>query len=79
MDRVGLRKSTRCSCLSAPVREATAPHVLREAKGFVLTGRELIAAEAHARIWKEPREPLPIETSVPGSKGARGLCSRPLP
>jgi thioredoxin reductase (NADPH) len=40
--------------------------VLRDAKGFVLTGRDLMAAEAYARTWKEPREPLPLETSVPG-------------
>jgi thioredoxin reductase (NADPH) len=40
--------------------------VLRDAKGFVLTGRDLLADAAYARIWKEPREPLPLETSVPG-------------
>jgi thioredoxin reductase (NADPH) len=40
--------------------------VLRDAKGFVLTGRDLMAAEAYPRTWKEPREPLPLETSVPG-------------
>ncbi|MBS1829097.1 MAG: FAD-dependent oxidoreductase [Acidobacteria bacterium] len=43
------------------------PHnVLRDSKGFVLTGRDLHAAESFARIWKERREPLPLETSVPG-------------
>ncbi len=42
------------------------PDVLRDAKGFVLTGRDLMAADAYARIWKERREPLPLETSVPG-------------
>ena len=40
--------------------------VLRDPKGFVLTGRELLANEAYARVWKERREPLPLETSVPG-------------
>jgi thioredoxin reductase (NADPH) len=40
--------------------------VLRDAKGFVLTGRDLMAAEGYARTWKERREPLPLETSVPG-------------
>jgi thioredoxin reductase (NADPH) len=40
--------------------------VLRDEKGFVLTGRDLIAADGFARIWKESREPLPLETSVPG-------------
>ena len=42
------------------------PEVLRDAKGFVVTGRELMAAEAYPRVWKESREPLPLETSVPG-------------
>lgn len=42
------------------------PEVLRDAKGFVLTGRDVMAAEEYARTWKELREPLPLETSVPG-------------
>ena len=42
------------------------PSVLRDAKGFVLTGRDLMAADAYARVWKETREPLPLETGVPG-------------
>jgi len=42
------------------------PGLLRDAKGFVLTGRDLMAADQYARVWKEPREPLPLETSVPG-------------
>ncbi len=40
--------------------------VLRDAKNFVLTGRDLMAAEAYPRVWKERREPLLLETSVPG-------------
>jgi thioredoxin reductase (NADPH) len=40
--------------------------VLRDAKGFVLTGRDVLAAEGHAKVWKESREPLLFETSVPG-------------
>jgi thioredoxin reductase (NADPH) len=40
--------------------------VLRDAKGFVLTGRDLVAADSYARAWKESREPLTLETSVPG-------------
>jgi len=39
--------------------------VLRDAKGFVLTGRDLLADAAYARIRKERREPMPLETSVP--------------
>jgi thioredoxin reductase (NADPH) len=40
--------------------------VLRDPKGFVLTGSDLLAADGYARIWKEPREPLLLETSAPG-------------
>jgi len=40
--------------------------VLRDPKGFVLTGRDLFTDGAYARTWKEPREPLPLETSVAG-------------
>jgi thioredoxin reductase (NADPH) len=42
------------------------PEVLRDAKGYVLTGRDLMAADAYARVWKQSREPMPLETSVPG-------------
>jgi hypothetical protein len=35
-----------------------------------VTGRELMAAVAYPRVWKESREPLPLETSVPA-------CLRP--
>jgi thioredoxin reductase (NADPH) len=48
-------------------------NVLRDGKGFVLTGRDMMAAEAYARTWKEPREPLPLETSVPGVFAAGDL------
>ena len=47
--------------------------VLRDAKGFVLTGRDLMAADAYPRIWKEQREPLPLETSEPGVFAAGDL------
>jgi thioredoxin reductase (NADPH) len=40
--------------------------VLRDEKGFVLTGRDAMATENFARTWKEQREPLLLETSVPG-------------
>jgi thioredoxin reductase (NADPH) len=49
------------------------PDVLRDAKGFVLTGRDLSVADTYARIWKEPREPLLLETSVPGVFAAGDL------
>lgn len=40
--------------------------VLRDAKGFVLTGRDSAVADRFARFWKEARQPLPLETTVPG-------------
>jgi thioredoxin reductase (NADPH) len=49
------------------------PEVLRDAKGFVLTGRDMMGADGYARIWKERREPLPLETSVPGVFAAGDL------
>ena len=49
------------------------PSVLRDARGFVLTGRDLMAAEAYPRVWKERREPLPLETSEPGVFAAGDL------
>jgi thioredoxin reductase (NADPH) len=49
------------------------PDVLRDTKGFVLTGRDLMAADRYARVWKERREPLPLETSVPGVFAAGDL------
>jgi thioredoxin reductase (NADPH) len=40
--------------------------VMRDAKGFVITGRDLSAASQYSRSWKERREPMALETSVPG-------------
>ena len=49
-----------------PCNDWLPPFVLRDARGFVLTGRDLMTAESYPRIWKESREPLPLETSEPG-------------
>ena len=49
------------------------PAVLRDGKGFVLTGRELVTAEAFPRVWKQARDPLLLETSVPGVFAAGDL------
>ncbi len=57
--------SPRCGWLAADV--------LRDAKGFVLTGRDVMAADGYARIWKEQRDPLILETSVPGVFAAGDL------
>jgi len=56
-----------------PRSEWLPEEVLRDTKGFVLTGRDLMAAEAYARTWKEQREPLLLETSVPGVFAAGDL------
>ena len=47
--------------------------VLRDAKGFVLTGRDLMVLEGFSRVWKQQREPLLLETSVPGVFAAGDL------
>lgn len=47
--------------------------VLRNPKGFVLTGRDLSADTRHKLRWKEPREPMLLETSAPGVFAAGDL------
>lgn len=47
--------------------------VVRDAKGFVVTGREALTCDGFAREWKEEREPLPLETSSPGVFAAGDL------
>jgi thioredoxin reductase (NADPH) len=42
------------------------PSVLRNEKGFVLTGRDAEVAEGFGRLWKEDRTPMPLETTIPG-------------
>jgi thioredoxin reductase (NADPH) len=53
--------------IGARPRSAWLPaEVLRDAKGFVITGRDLSADPRYARIWKERRDPMALETSAPG-------------
>lgn len=40
--------------------------VLRNDKGFVLTGQDAVRAAEFPKIWKETREPTTLETSVAG-------------
>jgi thioredoxin reductase (NADPH) len=47
--------------------------ILRNEKGFVLTGREVTVAHGFAKIWKELREPMTLETSVSGILAAGDL------
>jgi thioredoxin reductase (NADPH) len=56
-----------------PCNDWLPPSVLRDEKGFVLTGRDLMAAEPYPRVWKELREPLPLESSEPGIFAAGDL------
>ena len=37
-----------------------------DAKGFLLTGRDLVADPRYPDIWKKPREPYLLETCAPG-------------
>jgi thioredoxin reductase (NADPH) len=39
---------------------------LCDAKGYLLTGRDLVADPRYATAWKLPREPYLLETCVPG-------------
>lgn len=40
--------------------------ILRNPKGFVLTGHDVALSEGFSAIWKEPGEPMSLETSIPG-------------
>jgi thioredoxin reductase (NADPH) len=42
------------------------PSVLRNLKGFVLTGQEAARADGFHKTWSESREPMLLETSVAG-------------
>jgi Thioredoxin reductase len=60
---------------TSPRSDWLPPDVLKDEKGFVLTGRDLMAMDEHRRTWKEKREPLLLETSVPGLFAAGDLRS----
>jgi thioredoxin reductase (NADPH) len=65
------RTSTRCSSSLARIREATGCRpACCATPGFVLTGRDLLAAEGFARIWKRP--------GAPAARDQRPACSRPV-
>jgi thioredoxin reductase (NADPH) len=40
--------------------------VLRNEKGFILTGRDVELAPDFSKVWKENREPFALETSIAG-------------
>jgi thioredoxin reductase (NADPH) len=85
LERVALRSVDSGQTTVEPVDAVfifigTRPHsewlpndVLRDAKGFVLTGRDTATSDAYERVWKESRDPLPLETTVPGIFAAGDL------
>jgi len=78
LERVVLQSTDTGACVAEAMNAVfifigTRPHtdwlpatVLRDPKGFVLTGRDAAAHPEFGRTWKDPREPLVLETSIPG-------------
>jgi thioredoxin reductase (NADPH) len=78
LERIWLRSLDDDSVVSEDVDAVfvfigTRPHsdwlptsVLRNPKGFVLTGRDASSADEFRKTWKESREPMPLETSTAG-------------
>jgi thioredoxin reductase (NADPH) len=50
---------------ASPRTEWLGPDVVRDDKGFVVTGQDLLGP-AYGRAWPLPRAPFGLETSVPG-------------
>ena len=50
---------------ATPHTEWLGPEIVRDDKGFVVTGQDL-QTPAHAHTWPLPRPPYALETSVPG-------------
>ena len=51
---------------AVPVTAWLPPCILRDDKGFILSGSDLRKDGKLPDVWHEPREPLLLETSVPG-------------
>lgn len=49
-----------------PYTDWMASQWLRDQKGYLLTGRDLLLAESFKKVWKLDREPYLLETCVPG-------------
>ena len=49
-----------------PSTEWVCDTILCDGKGYVLTGRDLVADPRYPTHWKRPREPFALETCVPG-------------
>jgi len=51
---------------AAPRTDWLGESVLRDARGFVVTGHDLIPGSGGRSPWQQERPPLPLETAVPG-------------
>ncbi len=49
-----------------PYTEWMDENIIRDSKGFVVTGRDLLQCEGFKKQWKLQRDPHLLETSVPG-------------
>ena len=53
-----------------PYTEWTGNDVLKNERGFVMTGRDLTRSDDFKRLWKSEREPFLLESSTPGVMAA---------
>jgi thioredoxin reductase (NADPH) len=49
-----------------PCTEWLNEDLLRNTKGYLETGRDLLRNPVHKKVWKQQREPYLLETSIPG-------------
>ena len=59
--------------IAISVNRGAGAHKIMEWRGGDVTGLLPYSADGYARIWKERREPFPLETSVPGVFAAGDL------
>jgi len=49
-----------------PITDWIKLNIIRDSKGFIVTGRDLFKFENLKKIWKIERDPYPLETCIPG-------------
>lgn len=49
-----------------PATDWLMPDIIKDSKGFVVTGRDLLVEPAFKKYWRKTREPFLLETSVEG-------------
>ncbi len=62
-----------------PNTEWIPANIIRDAKGFLVTGRDLVTAADYRQHWKLDREPYLLETSVPGIFAAGDVRAGSIP